>query len=581
MKTSAVHEEQEPAPMRTERQRLAESKAAHNHPVYATMAFVMGCGVQGEGRGSYVVDEHGRSFLALFDQYGNQSFGYSHERIVAAVREQLDTGRLNSTKIMFEREQIWLTERLAGLTGGRLPYAYLANSGGETIDNALKLARAATGRSGFVTAVDCFHGKTFAALSASGRPEHAALFSPFLERFTQVPFGDLAALERAVDGRTAAVLLEPVQAEGGVIVPPPEYLREVRRLCTEAGALLILDEMQTAFGRCGTFFAFEHFGITPDLICVGKAFGGGLLPISAVIGTEAVWQALRALPSTFGSSLGGNPLSCRVGLEAVEIASEPGFLQAVRDKAEVLDQRLAAMAARFPELVRAHRGIGMMHGLEFHDEVLAGTVLGLLLEERVTSAYSLYNPKVLRVQPPLVISDADLDHGLDILEKTLGAVGAHIERLASAEVESTAPITRVLESERPAPEVLALLRARPRLLDPFALRPEAEVLAGVDPRFAGTLGHDLVVWADRVEQREDGVALSAEPCWLWRRLERTVSVLPAAAGSGCTVRVHIDWDTGSGSYEDLLGGRIGFFIAQRLAELPTLLEASATAPQRS
>ena len=308
--------------LRTRRQILAEVKAAHNHPTYSTMAFVMGCGVQGMGAGSHVTDEHGRRFLALFDQYGNQSFGYSNERIIDAIEDQIKIRRLNSTKIMFEEEQIELTERLARLTGNRLPYVYLANSGGETIDNALKLARAATGRPAFVTAVDCFHGKTFAALSASGRPEHAVLFQPLLDHFRQVPFDDLAALEAAIGPDTAAVLLEPLQAEGGVIVPSPGYLREVRRLCSAAGALLILDEMQTAFGRCGTFFAFEQFGLAPDLLCVGKAFGGGILPVSAVLGTAAVWGSLKALPSTFGSSLGGNPLSCRAALEVIAIVSE-------------------------------------------------------------------------------------------------------------------------------------------------------------------------------------------------------------------------------------------------------------------
>lgn len=567
--------------MRTERQILAESKAAHNHPVYSTMAFVMGCGVQGEGRASHVVDEHGNRFLAMFDQYGNQSFGYSHERVVAALREQLDTGRLNSTKIMFEREQIRLTERLARLTGNRLPFAYLANSGGETIDNALKLARAATGRPGFVTAIDCFHGKTFGALSASGRAEHAALFSPFLDGFRQVPFGDLPALEAALDADTAAVLLEPVQAEGGVIVPPPQYLREVRRLCTQAGALLILDEMQTAFGRCGTFFAFERFGVTPDLVCIGKAFGGGMLPISAVIGTEEVWKALREQPSTFGSSLGGNPLSCRVGLEAVEIASEPAFLDDVERKALIIDERLGALAVRFPGLVREHRGLGMMHGLEFHDEALAGAALGLLLEARVTSTYSLYNPKVLRIQPPLVISMEDLDFGLSALENVLVALSAHRSKAgdgSAVEEELTqAPIVRVLRLDASADEVLERLRDRPRLLDPFALLPQDEAAPGADPGFAGTLGHDLVVWTDRVEPSPDGVALSAEPCWLWRRLERTVSVRRADDG-GCAVTVHVDWDTGSGAYEDMVGGRIAYFVAQRLAELAAHLESALFEP---
>lgn len=563
--------------MRTRRQVLAESKAAHNHPTYATMAFVMGCGVQGRGAGSHVVDHHGHSYLALFDQYGNQSFGYSNERIIEAIRNQLATGRLNSTKIMFEEEQIRLTERLAEMTGNRLPFAYLANSGGETIDNALKLARAATGRTGFVTAIDCFHGKTFAALSASGRAEHAALLSPFLERFEQVPFGDLAALRRAVDTDTAAVLLEPVQAEAGVIVPPPGYLRDVRRLCTQAGALLILDEMQTAFGRCGTFFAFDQFGITPDLLCVGKAFGGGMLPISAVLGTEAVWESLKALPSTFGSSLGGNPLSCRVGLESIAIASEESFLAAVEVKAKVIEERLRGLTERFPDVIRAHRGLGMMHGIEFHDETLAGLVLGLLLQRRVTSTYSLYNNRVLRVQPPMVISAADLGRGLDFLEDVVSEVSAYHEDMARDSAAALPPVRRTLRLRRAAEDVLALLRARPHLLDPFAVDNDQEVCAPVEPAFRGTLGDDVVEWPDHVTMTGCGVELRAGPCWLWRCLERTALVRPLADGAGCSLEVTIDWDTGSGPYEAMLGGRIGFFVANRLAQLLDGLESKVEA----
>ncbi|GHF52397.1 hypothetical protein GCM10010218_37320 [Streptomyces mashuensis] len=569
--------------MRTLRQELAESKALHNHPTYSKMAFVMGCGVQGAGSGSHVVDDRGRAFLALFDQYGNQSFGYSNPRITAAIREQLDSGVLNSTKIMFEEVQIRLTARLAGLTGGRLPFAYLANGGGETIDNALKLARATTGRPKFISARGCFHGKTFATLSASARPEHVARFGPMLDRFELVDFGDVAQLAAAIDEDTAAVLLEPVQAEAGVIVPDPGYLREVRRLCDEHGALLILDEMQTAFGRCGTFFAHEHFGVTPDIICIGKAFGGGMLPISAVLGTEQVWETLRVLPSTFGSSLGGNPLSCRVGLESVAIASDPAFLAGVRARAGVIGARLARTAERFPGLVAAHRGLGMMHGLEFRDDATAGLVLGGLLAAGVTSTYSLYNTRVLRVQPPMVIEEKDLEHGLDVLDEVLaGAARAGHDR-PGAEVLS--PVHRTVRLSRPPEAVRELLRTRPHLLDPFAEDPGAETAepAGpdelVEPSFRGTLGHDVVVWADRVRQLPDGVGLRAEPCWLWASLERTVTVRPAADGAGSELTVTVAWDTGSGGYEPMLGGRIGHFVTERLGELVTALEATPERPE--
>ncbi|MEU8953450.1 aminotransferase class III-fold pyridoxal phosphate-dependent enzyme [Streptomyces sp. NPDC048518] len=554
--------------MRTYRQVLAEAKAAHNHPTYSKMAFVMGCGVQGVGTGSSVLDDAGRSFLALFDQYGNQSLGYSHPRIVAAIRDQLDSGVLNSSKIMFEEVQIRLTERLAELTGQQLPFAYLANGGGETVDNALKLARAATGRPRFISALGCFHGKTFATLGAAARPEHQERLGPLMSEFQQVPFGDIDALAAALDDSVAAVLLEPVQAEAGVVPPPPGYLREVRRLCTEAGALLVLDEMQTAFGRCGTFFAYQRYDITPDLVCVGKAFGGGMLALSAVLGTEAVWDVLRELPSTFGSSLGGNPLACRAGLETIAIASDEEFLAGVRAKGERITARLTAAAARYPEVIAEHRGVGMMHGLELRDDALTGLVLGRLIEEGVTSTYSLYNPRVLRVQPPLVISDADLERGLSVLEGVLAEADA-----ARGSVRTTAtpsPLTRGATLARPAGAVIELLHARPRLLDPFA-RDNRAGRPGPEEEFSGRLGQDEVVWADRVELRDDGVALRADSCWLWQQLDRTTVVRPAPGG-GCAVEVRVAWDTGSGGYEEMLGGRVALFVEDRLTHLLARLE---------
>ncbi|MEI5100726.1 aminotransferase class III-fold pyridoxal phosphate-dependent enzyme [Streptomyces sp. PmtG] len=447
------------------------------------------------------------------------------------------------------------------------------------MDNALKLARAATGRPGVISARGCFHGKTFATLSASDRPEHRELLGPFMEHFQQVAFGDLDELAAALDDTVAAVLLEPVQAEAGVIVPPPGYLQEVRRLCTEAGALLILDEMQTAFGRCGTFFAYEQFGITPDLVCVGKAFGGGVLPLSAVLGTAAVWEVLRVLPSTFGSSLGGNPLSCRVGLESLAIASDEAFLTGVKERAARIDARLAAAAARFPGLIAEHRGLGMMHGLEFTDGATAGLVLGRLLEEGVTSTYSLYHANVLRVQPPMVISPEDLDHGLSVLEGILAEVDEHRRtRAARGEGEPTAelsPVTRAVRLPHPPERVLQLLHARPRLLDPFAAEPEATAPAGRTEEFAGRLGDDAVVWADRAELLDDGVRLTAEPGWLWHSLDRRARV--GADGDGSFLEIDIAWDTDSGAYEDMLGGRIGFLAGTRLAGLLPALDAALKA----
>lgn len=364
-----------------------------------------------------------------------------------------------------------------------------------------------------------------------------------------------------------------------MIVPPPGYFQEVRRLCTEAGALLVLDEMQTAFGRCGTFFAHEQFGITPDLVCVGKAFGGGMLPLSAVLGTEEVWTVLRELPSTFGSSLGGNPLSCRVGLESIAIASDEAFLAGVRERAVVIGQRLGAAAQRHPGVLAAHRGLGMMHGLEFHDEATAGHVLGRLLEEGITSTYSLYNPRVLRVQPPMVIAADELAHCLAVLDTLLAETEALGDATGGGPGVTLSPVSRTVRLPHSVRDVLDALHAAPRALDPFAAD-GTRAPAGGDPEFTGRLGADTVVWTDHVDLTGQGVRLWAEPGWLWRTLERETRVEPDGA-DGSVLHVRVTWDTDSAGYEDMVGGRIGFFVERGLTERLAAFRTALPEPARN
>lgn len=555
--------------MKSRRQLLAEKKAAHNHPAYAKLSYLMGLGIQGRGQDSYVIDDAGRAFLALFDQYGNQSFGYSHPRVIAAIADKLATLNINSSKVMIEEDMVCLAARLSEMTGHQIPYAYFANGGGESIDNALKLARAHTRRPKFVTAAGCFHGKTFGALSASGRADHHELFEPLLDEFQQVPFGDLDALAAAVDDRTAAVLLEPVQAEAGVFVPTPEYLQGARRLCDERGAVLIFDEMQTAFGRCGEFFAHQIFGTVPDLMCIGKAFGGGVVAISAVMGKAELWRPLDEAPSTFGSSLGGNPLSCRVGLEIVEMASEPGFAQAVREKGALIGTRLDELRARFPGLVGSHRGIGMMHGLELHSVALSGLMLRLLIERGVSSTFCLYNTAVLRVQPPMTMSADDLDRGLTAVHDALAEIEGRRPPLGDTTPDGRWMVREVVAIDADPAAVLAELRRRPRSLDPFAFDPfafDTDEPAAEAGEFAGTLGDDVVVWTDVLTVDEQGVTAAASPGWVWRNLERSAVVRPAAGG-GTEVEIRVAWDAGAGLYEDFVGGPIEFSVRRRLERL--------------
>jgi putrescine aminotransferase len=551
---------------RTRRQVLAEEKAAHNHPAYAKLSYLMGLGIQESGRDSHVIDDTGRPFLAMFDQYGNQSFGYSNPRVIAAIQDKLATLDINSSKVMIEEDMVALATRLSELTGHRIPYAYFANGGGESIDNALKLARAHTGRPKFVTAEGCFHGKTFGALSASGRADHRELFQPLLEEFQQVPFGDLDAMAAAVDDRTAAVLLEPVQAEAGVFVPTAEYLQGVRRICDERGAALIFDEMQTAFGRCGAFFAHQIFETVPDLMCVGKAFGGGVVAISAVMGKAEFWRPLDEAPSTFGSSLGGNPLSCRVGLEVVAMASEVDFIAGVREKGALIDARLTELCGRFPDLVRGHRGIGMMHGVELESVALSGLMLKLLIERGVSSTFCLYNTAVLRVQPPMTMSVADLERGLAAVHDAFAEIESRRPPRCESMPDGRWTVREVVAVDADPDAVLAVMRERPRCLDPFAFDPGEAAPPVTAEEFAGTLGDDVVVWSDVLTVADNGVVATAAPGWVWRSLER-VAVVRSCAGGGAEIEVRITWHAGVGLYEDFVGGPIEFSVRRRLAGL--------------
>ena len=297
-----------------------------------------------------------------------------------------------------------------------------------------------------------------------------------------------------------------------------------------------------------------------------------------------VWGALRDQPSTFGSSLGGNPLSCRVGLEVLAIATEEGFVDGVVTKGTVIRDRLAAAVVRHPRLLSAHRGVGMMHGLEFHDESLGGMVLGELLRRGVTSTYSLYNNRVLRVQPPMVIEADELAAGLDILDDVLdtldGARGLVPVRLS--------PYTRTVAVPLSGAELAGLLRRKPYLLDPFAAEPERETPAppsaepaGADavvvvPDLAGTVGGRDAEWTDRVEWQPDGVVLRAEPSWLWKRLERSVRWRPDGDG-GSLLTIDLVWDAGTGGYEPMLGGHLGRIAHDRLDTLLTGLGRLAPA----
>jgi putrescine aminotransferase len=380
--------------------------------------------VEWAAEGCLVWDIHGREYIDCACGPAIFNIGHRHPRVLAAVRDQLDRIPM-SVRTMPSAPQADLACRLAQLTPGDLQYSFFCNSGAEANEGAIKLARLATGRTGIVAMEEAFHGKTLGALSATGRAYYRTPFQPLVPGFTHVPFGDAEAVERAVGPTTAAVMLEPIQGEAGVIVPPPGYLRAVREICDRRGVLLIVDEIQTGLGRTGRLFCVEHEGVVPDLLTLAKALGGGVMPIGAFIGRPAVWERMRRDPYIHSSTFGGNPLACRAAIATLEVLTE----ERLADRAEPLGaqflRRLREIQDRHPRIVKEVRGRGLMLGVEFAHRDYALMTSAEAGHRGVITFYTLNNPNVIRIAPPLVITPELIDRAAEGID---GAV-AEAERL--------------------------------------------------------------------------------------------------------------------------------------------------------
>ncbi|HHV55726.1 MAG TPA: acetylornithine transaminase [Firmicutes bacterium] len=370
------------------------------------------------GAGCRVFDAEGRSYLDFVGGIAVAVVGHCHPRVVAAIQEQ--AARLIHTSNLFYTEpQAALAERLAALSG--LERVFFANSGTEAVEAALKLARryAASvrreeGRRKIVSAFNSFHGRTLGALAATGQEKYHRGFEPLPAGFEYVPYNDPAALEAAVDEKTAAVILEPVQGEGGVIPATPEYLQAARRVTQARGALLILDEVQTGLGRTGWMFAHERAGIRPDILTLAKGLGGGM-PIGAMLATEEAARGFE--PGSHASTFGGNPLACRAALAVLDVIAEERLVEAARARGE----RLLAMLR---ELVRCHglkeaRGVGLMLGIDLGRPVAPQVVAAAREQGLLINATG---PETLRLLPPLVVGDEEVDAAVAALDRALAAV---------------------------------------------------------------------------------------------------------------------------------------------------------------
>jgi putrescine aminotransferase len=412
--------------------------AKHVNPGLKTMLSAIGFDknfVRAEG--IFVYDDAGTRYLDFLGGYGSLPFGHNPKDVLAGVEKA--SSHPNFLQARASSLQAALAHDLAAILPGDLSMAFFCNSGAESVEGALKMARIATGKQVFIHCTGAFHGKTLGALSVGGREKYKTPFQPLIPGCVEVPFGDIRALEQALDQhRCAAVIMEPVQGEAGVIVPPEGYLKQVRELTDAHDTLLILDEVQTGLGRTGTMFACEHEGVVPDIMCLAKALGGGVMPLGATVATRKVWEKAygglsKAVLHT--STFGGGARACAAGLVTISKLVEENLAERARDLGEYFLNGLRTLQKSY-KTIKEVRGKGLLIGLEFDkpvegllDKLTAGAinefakeyyaslVAGELLgKHQVITAYTLNNPNVMRLEPPLTVTKDQIDYVLNALE---------------------------------------------------------------------------------------------------------------------------------------------------------------------
>jgi ornithine--oxo-acid transaminase len=369
-----------------------------------------------EAKGVWATDTEGKRYLDMMSAYSAVSLGHGHPRILKAMMEQ--ASKLAVTSRAYHTELLGpFLDRLVQITG--LDMALPMNTGAEAVETAIKAARRwgyakkkiARDQAEIIVANNNFHGRTTTIVGFSSDESYREGFGPFSGGFKLVPFGDAGAVEQAITGNTCAVLIEPIQGEAGIVVPPEGYLRDLRAICDRHNVLLLLDEVQSGLGRTGRWFAYQHEGIKPDGLILGKALGGGVYPVSAFVGTHEVMGVFN--PGSHGSTFGGNALAARIGLEALAVIEEEHLVERSAEMGGYLQDRLRAMRSN---IVKDVRGRGLWVGVEVDANVVsARTICDALLQNGVLSKDT--HGTVLRFAPPLTITRDEIDWGMERIER--------------------------------------------------------------------------------------------------------------------------------------------------------------------
>jgi putrescine aminotransferase len=375
------------------------------------------------GEGAILRDLLGREYIDCLGGYGIFSAGINHPRIIKAVQDQMQRMALNSQELL-EPWRAGLARLLAAVTPGDLGCCFFINNGTDAIEGAIKLARLYTKRHTFVSTLGGFHGKSMGSLSLMGKASFREPFASGLQDVRFVPYGDADALDRqmcileAVGQLPAGVVLEPVQGEAGGVVPPEGYLQKVREICTRHGSLLIADEIQTGMGRTGKLWGVDHSGVTPDIMCMGKSIGGGVMPLSAFVSTPRIWEVLIPNPIIHSTTFGGNPIACVAGIAAISVTLEEDLPGQAARKGDFLLTELRALQRKYPQVLSDVHGLGLLIGMEFPTDPIGFKCAAGLFKRGVLVAGTYSKARTIRIEPALGIADALLKEMLNRLEDT-------------------------------------------------------------------------------------------------------------------------------------------------------------------
>ncbi len=401
------------------RTKILASVEAHINPDLAHYVGALDAElIEWRGEGCYICDPRGRRYFDGATGGGVFALGHAHPRIVEAVCQQAQLGGL-SVRVGFVPKALELLDKLSEIIPGHFIHGHIGTTGTEAVEAALKLARLTTGRSRFLGMQSGYHGMSIASLSVSGIPAFCEGFPPLLHEAQILPYNDIKAAKAAITDEIAAIILEPIQWGAGCRVAEIEYLQALRRLCDEHGVLLIFDEIQTGMGRTGHWFAADRAQVVPDMIVCGKALSGGMMPISALMYNERVYQAQLPNPYFITSTFAGNPLSCAAAIATIDFMREENLLEHVRELSELSQNELDRLQAKHPDIIASHSGLGLMLSL-LTTYPIYGFLMSVILqlEYRICIPSMAFDQRMLRFSPPFIASADEIHQVFDAIDKT-------------------------------------------------------------------------------------------------------------------------------------------------------------------